>query len=96
VSSDLRGLVTTKLPGAVETVPTLSEGVSPIPLLRIIIENRWPADRLTALAKIVQGAGMTRGGVCDVGRLPGVGLSAIHGPLFVNSEAVHAAVTGLG
>ena len=36
-------------------------------------------------------AGMTRGGVCDVGGLPGVGLSAIHGPLFVNSEAVHAA-----
>ncbi len=92
MSSDLRGLVTTKLPGAVETVPTLSEGVSPIPLLRIdIIENRWPADRLTALAKIVQGAGMTRGGVCDVGGLPGVGLSAIHGPLFVNSEAILAA-----
>ena len=36
-------------------------------------------------------AGMTRGGVCDVGGLPGVGLSTIHGPLFVNSEVGQAA-----
>ena len=46
---------------------------------------------LSVKVRAIGCAGMTRGGVCDVGGLPGVGLSAIHGPLFVNSEAILAA-----